>query len=243
VTPPANGAAAEPAVDHVLRTGAVGTSLLGAVLPLTGSGGVFGAVTVTRPRRAVESFVASMLQILGAQCGAALERLRAVEHLLDAHFVDPITGVGNDLAATAALATLHAGDTVLLLAVDDLPAIRAADAGRADLVLGQLGLHLRTATRAGDVVAHRRDGAFFVLLRDLDTASDDVVTRLVASCGSTIGTGPLRAGAARHLSGATSTETLDRAIAALDAGRVLDLSDDARRVSEPVAPRSDHPAR
>ncbi|HEX4905239.1 MAG TPA: diguanylate cyclase [Acidimicrobiales bacterium] len=207
-------------VDRVLQSGSIADGVDEIVLPLTGSGGVFGAVTVSRPTRALESFVSSVLQVFGAQAGYTLERLRAVDGLIDARYVDPVTGVGNRLAATASLATLHPGDAVLLLSVDELLTIRAVEGdARADLTLGQLGLHLRTALRAGDLVARFGDDVFFVLLRDLSASTEAVVSRLLDSWQATGVAGHLRAGAALHFGDTSPLDTLDRASDALDATR------------------------
>ncbi len=217
-TPPPAGrtAATGAAVERVFLTSSVVTDGDEVVLPLSGAGGVFGAVAVHHPRRAAESFLGSVLQVFGAQAGYALARLRAVESLIDARFVDPVTGVGNRLAASASLATLHPGDAVLLLAVDSLATLRAAEGdARADLTLGQLGLHLRTATRAGDVVARYADDVFFVLLRDLATTAEPVVRRILDSWEETSPYGHLRAGAALHEIVRTPLDTLDRATEAL----------------------------
>jgi GGDEF domain-containing protein len=221
VTPPPEREVADgSSVERVLLTGGVAVDKDEIVLPLTASGGVFGAVTVSNPRRKSESFVSSVLQVFGAQAGYALERLRAVESLIDARFVDPVTGVGNRLAATASLATLHTGDAVLLLAIDELGRIRSEEGdARADLILGQLGLHLRTATRAGDLVARFGDDVFFVMLRDLNTSAESVVTRLLESWQATGTAGLLRAGAALHFADTTPLDTLDRATDALDVAR------------------------
>jgi GGDEF domain-containing protein len=208
-------------IERVLLTGSVATDKDEVVLPLTASGGVFGAVTVNGAKRAAETFVTSVLQVFGAQAGYALERLRAVESMIDARFVDPVTGVGNRLAATASLATLHTGDAVLLLAVDELNALRAAEGdARADLILCQLGLHLRTATRAGDLVARYGDDVFFVMLRDLNSSAESVVGRLLDSWDQNSTAGHLRAGAALHFADTTPLDTLDRASEALDVARV-----------------------
>jgi GGDEF domain-containing protein len=230
--PPEREVADGSIVERVLLSGSVATDRGGeVVLPLTGSGGVFGAVTVSGPRRTSATFVTSVLQVFGAQAGYALERLRAVESLIDARFVDPVTGVGNRLAATASLATLHNGDALLLLAVDELAAIRERDGdGRADLILGQLGLHLRTATRAGDLIARFGDDVFFVLLRDLNASAESVVTRLLDSWQATGTAGTLRAGAAIHFADTTPLDTLDRATEALDAARL-----DHRGERDPIA--------
>ncbi|MEA3019310.1 MAG: hypothetical protein QOI47_834 [Actinomycetota bacterium] len=208
-------------VERCLLTGSVVTDNDETVLPLTGSGGVFGAVTVNGAARNPESFVSTVLQVFGAQAGYALERLRAVETMIDARFVDPVTGVGNRAAATASLATLHVRDALLLLALDDLDEIRTREGdGRADLTLGQLGLHLRTATRAGDHVARFDDGVFFVMLRDLNASAEAVVTRIIDSWQQTGTSGRLRAGAALHLADTTPLDTLERARDALASARV-----------------------
>lgn len=218
--PPELELAKDSPVGHVLQSGRVATVAGEVVLPLTGSGGVFGAISVTGAKRAAETFVASVLQVFGAQAGSALERLRIVESLVDARFVDPVTGVGNRLAATSSLATLHAGDAVLLLALDSLATIRAIEGeARADLTLGQLGLHLRTALRAGDLVARFGDDMFFVLLRDLDSTAESVVGRILDSWQESGTAGRLRAGAALHFAGTAPLDTLDRAAEALDSVR------------------------
>ena len=221
VTPPPDREIARGSnVDRVLQSGGIATDADETVLPLTGSGGVFGAVTVSRPTRPAESFVSSVLQVFGAQAGYALERLRAVDSLIDERFVDPVTGVGNRLAATSSLATLHPGDAVLLLSVDELLTIRAIEGdARADLTLGQLGLHLRAATRAGDLVARFGDDVFFVLLRDLSASTEAVVSRILDSWQATGTAGHLRAGAALHFGDTSPLDTLDRASDALDATR------------------------
>jgi len=211
------------AVHRTLASGTVSAGDGEVVLPLTASGGVFGAVSVHGGRRPVESFVGSVLLVFGAHAGYTLERLRAVETLIDARFVDPVTGVGNRLAATASLATVHAGDAVLLLEVEGLRDLRAIDPSRADLLLGQLGLHVRTATRAGDLVARYGDDTFFLLLRGLDTGSEAIVTRLLESWDHVGSAGALRAGAAIHPVDASPLDTLDRAEAALRATSVKEV--------------------
>lgn len=222
-------------VEQVLDTGSVAVEDGEIVIPLTASGGVFGAVTVNGARRKPETFVSSVLQIFGAQAGYTLERLRAVESLIDARFVDPITGVGNRLAATASLATLRTGDAVMLLALDDLPGIREREGdGRADLILGQLGLHMRNSTRAGDLVARFGDDVFFLMLRDLSSSAEAVVTRLLDTWQSTGTAGQLRAGAALHFADSTPLDTVDRASEALDAARV-DLRDPVSVATERAA--------
>lgn len=218
--PPDRSIAEDSTVDRVLNSGSVAADPNEIVLPLTASGGVFGAVTVNGARRESAMFVASVLQVFGAQAGYTLERLRAVEGLIDSRYVDPVTGVGNRMAATASLATMRPGDAVLLLAVEDLDRIRELEGdARADLTLGQIGLHLRTATRAGDLVARFGDDVFFVMVRDLDSGAEAVVTRLLESWETAGIASGVRAGAALHFADRTPLDTLDRAIEALDAAR------------------------
>jgi GGDEF domain-containing protein len=212
-------------VARVMATGSVAVGGDEVVLPLVASGGAFGAVSIANPSRSPTTFVLSVLQVLGTQAGYALERLRAVESLIDVRYVDPVTGVGNRHAATATLATLRAGDAVLLLAVDELEHLRATEGdARADLVLGQIGLHMRSATRAGDLVARFGDDVFMLVLRDLSATAEVIVTRLLESWQHNGTATPLRAGAAVHLADRSPLETLDRATRALDAAR-LDLRD------------------
>jgi GGDEF domain-containing protein len=207
-------------IEQVLRTGSVSDEDGDIAVPLTASGGVFGVVTVHAPMRRASSFVSSVLEIFGAQAGQALERLRAVESLIDAEFVDPITGVGTRAAATVALATLHAGDAVLLLAVEELEALRAAEGDeRADLALAQLGMHLRTGTRVGDLVARFDDDVFFILLRELYGSAEEIVDRLLTSWQSTLTIGRLRVGAALHSAETLPSNTLELATSALGTAR------------------------
>jgi GGDEF domain-containing protein len=206
----------------VLSSGSVATDVISdeIVLPLIASGGVFGAVTVSKPARTTASFVSSVLQLFGAQAGYALERLQAVENLIDARYVDPVTGVGNRLAATASLATVRTGDAVLMLSIDELGRIRDEEGdARADLVLGQLGLHLRTVTRAGDLVARFDDDVFFVMLRDLNSSAEAVVTRLLDAWQKTGTAGSLRAGAALHFATRSTAPPRRSTLPASIAGR------------------------
>ena len=66
------------------------------------------------------------------------------------------------------------------------------------------------------------DDVFFVLLRDLNSSAEGVVTRLLDSWQQTGTAGSLRAGAALHFADTTPLDTLDRASDALNAARFDD---------------------
>lgn len=204
----------EATLDEVMRVGAVrpGEPVL---VPVTGVAGVIGVLAVGGSRRRLDGLTTGVIQLFGSQAGAVLDRLNAIEALYDDATRDPVTGVGNRQQAAALIASLRPGDGLLLLEVDAFESFRRANGDAAgDLLLGQLGLHLRNGTRAGDAIARYGDHQFVVSLADLKAPVELVVRRLIDSW---LAAGPGRTisvGGALHLDGAP-LDTVDRASSAL----------------------------
>lgn len=90
----------------------------------------------------------------------------------------------------------------MLLEGDGLHHVRAAQGEQAaDLVLGQMGLHLRNSTRPGDAVARFDDDRFVIVLRDLKAPVDVVVRRIAESWLQVRPGRSISVGAALHLDG------------------------------------------
>ncbi|MCU1484255.1 MAG: hypothetical protein JWN67_1001 [Actinomycetia bacterium] len=203
------------ALVEALRVGAVrpGNPVL---VPITGAAGVIGVLAVSGARREIDGLTAGIAQLFGGQAGAVLDRLNAVESLYDAATRDPITGVGNRQQAAAIIASLRAGDGLLVLEVDGFESLRRAQGDAAsDLLLGQVGLHLRNGTRNGDAVARYGDHQFVVVLRDLKAPIDMVVSRLVDSWMAGTPSRTMSVGGALHLDSSAPLDTIDRAESAL----------------------------
>jgi GGDEF domain-containing protein len=203
------------ALVEALRVGAVrpGNPVL---VPVTGAAGVIGVLAVSGARRPIDDLTAGMAQLFGGQAGAVLDRLNAVESLFDAATRDPVTGVGNRQQAAAIIASLRPGDGLLVLEVDGFESLRRASGDAAsDLLLGQVGLHLRNGTRTGDAVARYGDHQFVVALRELKAPIDMVVGRLVDSWMAGSPSRTMSVGGALHLDGAAPLDTIERAESAL----------------------------
>jgi GGDEF domain-containing protein len=203
-------------LDRILRGGRIqpGDPLL---VPLTGVGGVVAAVSVARPQRALDPFTLGLLGLFGWAAGSALQRYGAI---VDAVGRDPITGVGDRAHGTTAIASLHAGDAVVLCEVDGVAAVRQ-DSGdeAADVLQGHLGLHLRNAIRPGDQVARFSDEAFVVVLREVRGPVDLVVRRLLDTWAVEHPHRRLHVGAAVHTPRAAPIDTAESARASLFASQ------------------------
>ena len=186
------------------------------LIPVTGEAGVIGVLAISGARRGDDPLSSGVAQLFGSHAGAVLDRLNAVESLFDAATRDPVTGVGNRHQAAALIAGLRPGDGFLVLDVDAFDSLRAASGDdAADLVLGQVGLHLRNGTRTGDAIARFSDHQFIVALRDLKAPIDMVVGRLVETWLASTPSRTISVGGALHLDGDAPLETVERAEAAL----------------------------
>ena len=210
----------DPRVEAVLRGGPPrhGDPLL---VPVTGEAGVVGVVAVHGARRAVDEVLTGLLALFGVEAGNALDRLRRTTGTgLGAVETDPVTGVGTRQQASSVVAGLRPGDGLVLLEVDGLPHVRAAQGEQAaDLLLGQMGLHLRNCTRPGDAIARFGDDRFVIVLRDLKAPVDVVVRRIAESWLRERPGRRINIGAALHLEGAAPLDTLERTQAALPGPR------------------------
>jgi GGDEF domain-containing protein len=203
------------ALVEALRVGAVrpGNPVL---VPVTGAAGVIGVIAVSGARREIDDLTAGVAQLFGGQAGAVLDRLNAVASLFDAATRDPITGVGNRQQAAAIIASLRPGDGLLVLEVDGFESLRRAQGeAAADLLLGQVGLHLRNGTRTGDAVARYGDHQFVVVLRELKAPIDMVVGRLVESWMAGSPSRTMSVGGALQLDSTAPLDTIERAESAL----------------------------
>ncbi|MCU1375917.1 MAG: diguanylate cyclase [Actinomycetia bacterium] len=203
------------AMDEVLRSGAVrpGATVL---VPITGEAGVIGVLSIAGARRPIDTLTSGVAQLFGGQAGAVLDRVGAVESLYDAATRDAVTGVGNRQQAAAIIASLRPGDGLLILEVDDFTSLLLGQGNAAaDLLLGQVGLHLRNGTRTGDAVARYGDHQFVVGLRELKAPIDMVVGRLIDSWMAASPSRTMSVGGALHLDAGAPIDTVDRAESAL----------------------------
>lgn len=204
------------ALEDTLRIGTVRRAEDRVLVPVTGVAGVIGVLDVHGAQRALDDLTAGMAQLFGSHVGCVLDRLHAVESLFDAATRDPVTGVGNRHQAAGIVASLRPGDGLLLLEIDALDSLRRAQGeDAANVVLGQIGLHLRNGTRTGDAVARYGDNQFIITLRDLKAPIDMVVDRLVGSWLACRPTRTFSVGGALHVEGDAPMDTVERAEAAL----------------------------
>jgi GGDEF domain-containing protein len=210
----------DAAIEAVLHVGAVEVEPDRVLIPVVGSAGVVGVLAIGDARRRLDPLTAGMAQLFGAQVGAVLDRLNAVDSLFDAATRDPITGVGNRQQAAAVIASLRPGDGFLVLEVDEFASLlRGQGEAASNLLLGQVGLHLRNGTRNGDAVARFSDSQFVIALRDLKAPIEMVVERLVASWLGQRPSRTLSVGGALHIDGEAPMDTVERAEAALSSAK------------------------
>jgi GGDEF domain-containing protein len=203
-------------VESVLHVGAVEVEADRALVPVVGATGVVGVLVIAEPHRRIDALTSGMAQLFGAHVGTVLDRLNAVDSLFDAATRDPITGVGNRQQAAAVIASLRPGDGFLVLEVDEFASLlRGQGEAASNLLLGQVGLHLRNGTRNGDAVARFSDSQFVIALRDLKAPIDMVVERLVATWLGQRPTRTLSVGGALHVDGEAPMDTVERAESAL----------------------------
>ena len=177
----------EPRVEQVLRGGRIlaGDPYL---VPLIGTNGVAGVVSVTAPQRGLDAFDESLLTLLGVGAGTMFERFS--------------TGIepGDRQRATSAMAALRTGDAVVIVEVD-------AD----EAALERLGAHLRATVRPGDAVAALDDDAYLVVLRGLRGPAELIVNRITTVWTEQEPARPLRTGVTVHGYDRTPLDTVDDA--------------------------------
>lgn len=209
----------DPGITAVLRDGGLrrGDPLL---VPVLGEAGVVGVVALLGPRRPLDEVHRGLLALFGSEAGGALDRMGRAGLGYRGADTDPVTGVGNRRRASAVVAALRPGDGLVVLEVDGLELLRSSRGEQAaDLLLGQMGLHLRNGTRPGDAVARLGDDQFVIGLRELKAPVDVVVRRLTESWLRAHADRTVSVGGALHLEGTAPLDTLERAQAALASAR------------------------
>jgi diguanylate cyclase (GGDEF)-like protein len=188
------------------------------VLALRGSGAPLGVALVAHVREmaVVDQFVAWVARTLATQAGLGLERVRSAQALLDESLRDPLTGVGNRRAATAALERLKPGDVVALIDLDHFKRVNDGWGHAAgDRVLRSLASFLRTSLRGPDAVYRLGGEEFLLVLPEGGAGAVGAVRRLHARWRLLERVTSFSAGVALHLPGEATERALARADAAL----------------------------
>lgn len=213
------GLRADPAIAAVLR-GAPLRQADPLLVPVLGEAGVVGVVAIHGARRRVDEVLGGLLALFGTEAGGALDRMGRSSLGYTPVETDPVTGVGNRRQASAVVAALRPGDGIVVLEIDGLDLLRRASGDQAaDLLLGQVGLHLRNSTRPGDAIARLGDDQFVIGLRELKAPVDVVLRRVTGSWLRAHPARTLTVGGALHLDGVAPLDTLERAQAALSSAR------------------------
>jgi GGDEF domain-containing protein len=197
----------DPVVERAVRHGSL--ELGGAVMavPVLGDGAVLGAVEVHHAAP-MDPVTVDALHVFAHLSGSAFARFGGD---VDEGSIDPVTGVGDHRRGAAALASVSAGDGVVVCELDGITALRRRDAAAADLAQGQFGLQLRNAVRPGDAVARSGEEAFLLVLRQLRAPVDVVVRRIVGDRPASVAGITVSVGAALHLDSVAPADTADLA--------------------------------
>ena len=107
---------------------------------------------------------------LVTQIGVAIHRETSLAYLRDA-LLDPLTGVGNRRQAESLFESLHPGDAVVILDLDDFKDLNdRLGHATGDAALRDFGRMLAEQIRASDQVARLGGEEFLVVLRDAGQA-------------------------------------------------------------------------
>jgi diguanylate cyclase (GGDEF)-like protein len=163
-----------------------------------------------------DSFTMHVARLFSTEVGTAIEQLEQVEALEQKALFDELTGIGNRRRASELLSSLGAGDSVMLLDVDDFKQVNDTD-GHAggDDVLKALARHLRTSVADADGVA-RYGGDEFIVLIPRSAGDPLAVARGIHA--SWIAGQPrttVSVGVARHDAASSPASTLEHADMAL----------------------------
>ena len=216
---PHDGVLADRAMLEALRDGRITVNGGGTlVLPLKGTGGTVGIVTVVSESGPfkMDGFTQGMGQTFATQAGLAFERVWATESLRDASLRDELTGLGNRRHAAAILARLQVGDAVVMIDLDHFKRVNdelGHPAG--DAVLRSVGSYLSEALRERDLAARYGGEEFLVVLRDVRGAAVVTIERLMEGWRATTPVTTFSAGVAVHVAGKNPADTLAEADTAL----------------------------
>lgn len=159
-----------------VRTVPAGVEL---AVPLVGRAGHLRGLVVATGRRRHDEFMTRLAQILGEQAGALFDDLAAIDALADESRRDALTGVGNRRFADQMLATLHPGDVVAVIDLDDLRGINAfAGHQGGDAAIREVAHHLVATVRTEDWVARLGGDEFLIVLRQAGPDAATMVERI-----------------------------------------------------------------
>ena len=195
--------------------------------PIYSNGGVAAVLVGARlhdvapDKEELEAF-----ELLGAQCGRALqnawayeEQATAARENAEAMLTDALTGIGSRRLANRLLDSLRPGDAVVLIDLDHFKTVNDTLGHAAgDRVLVQLGEYLRQELREGDGVARYGGEEFVVVLRGANHLAE-VGERLVFGWAAQKPVTTFSAGLARHEQGTSPALTLAAADEAMYAAK------------------------
>ena len=174
---------------------------------------------------------ARMAELLAAETGRALDRIRATAQLTALSRTDPLTRLGNRLELAEALHRMRPGDCVVLCDLDHFKTVNET-VGHAggDLALAAFAEALREVVRDTDTAVRYGGEEFLMVLSSTTTEGGlAVLQRLRERWVARQPVTTFSSGVAVHASPSTAQETLERADRALyrakAAGRVRDVVD------------------
>jgi diguanylate cyclase (GGDEF)-like protein len=176
-----------------------------------------------RPNRAgADGFNERMVELLAAETGQVLERLRATQRLAHQARTDPLTALGNRLVLRSALERLGPGDAVVLCDMDHFKTVNDTFGhATGDRVLVAFASCLHDVVRNADI-AVRYGGEEFALVlpRAGESGALGVLTRLREIWAASSPVTTFSAGVAVHCADTAPEDTLERADTALYRAKV-----------------------
>lgn len=198
---------------HIVPTGSAGDML---VLPLPAAGNPAGVLLVYPVPSDDTEFTLDLARLFGVQIGIAIEHLYVIDALAKASTRDALTGIGNRRHADSLLASLQAGDALILLDLDYLKTVNDTLGHAAgDQVLQELSAHLRICLRDSDMSARLGGDEFLIVARNAHADPLAVARRVLSGWEGKGGLTTLSAGVALHEPSTSSPATFERADAAL----------------------------
>lgn len=190
-----------------------GTTLL--TVPLTGPTGILGVVRACLAKPADVFVMDSARRYAGVASHALVQRATVEASAEDARR-DALTGLGNRRMAQDLIASLRAGDALVIIDLDHFKSINDTEGHSAgDEVLRQLGGFLREEVRGSDAVARYGGEEFIIVARDVKGSALTAAERLVERWRDTGPRTTFSAGVAVRVDGEAPQRVLDRADEAL----------------------------